>query len=324
MDKYEKTVRFDDTFHAKRHAGFRKEDDFPVFIKFLKSYRPCNFASCETCPELREKNKKATKSWRGKPSQTIVPREVCILKRLESLPFVELPIDVFKEREKGRWVMIMEKQSPLDELGHLCLFTYKDKGFPLDVAIGIFGRLLQCICVLRDMGLAHGDLNGSNILWMVEEGADVGEEQPRSKRSHGKSSVGERRVKEEERWRRGNVRLVFINFGFAHTITDGTIKYQGSHPERYMPPEVYRQGGECNWEQRAVWELGHMLYEMLHGKRVDPSWLMERSVVDLEMRQDSPDQVKRLLLSCLEKDETKRANLEVVYQRTNQIQMSMK
>lgn len=272
MQGYTRTLRFPDTHHARRYAGFRNLDDLPVMIKILKVYRPCLVLSCETCARMGRR--------------TIVPREVCLLTKCASLQGVETMVDAFRDT-CGKWVLITEKQSPTDELR----FQWLNNRFSTSLALEVFRRLVRVVCDLRDLGLVHGDLNCGNVLWKKRGGSR------REGTEEGREREGE-----------GGGQIVLVNFGFAHVVTDEMIKYRGSDPERYRPPEVHSMGGECHWEPRTVWELGHVLYEMLHGARVCRSWLLG-SNGPLPLRSELPHSAKSVLLSCLEKDVQKRVNL---------------
>lgn len=261
MDAYALTLRFRDTHHAQRYAGFRKDDGLPVMVRFLKSYRPCLVSPCATCDELR----------RNGCRRAHTPREVCLLRRCATVCGVETILDVC--HDGTRWAIVTDKQSPTDELGFQALHRYAGSGFPLDVGLDIFRQVVGIVCDLRDVGVVHGDMNGSNILLKTP---------PREK-----------------------ARVVLVNFGFAHAVTHDTIKYRASDPT-YMPPEVYETlGGECHWESKTVWELGHVLYETLHGTRV--RWTLGN--VTPALKADLPDSVRHLLQSCLERNERRRTKL---------------
>lgn len=269
------TIRYNDRkfleelHHANIFTARQRDSGTLVVMKYLKFYNVCMDVLCKACSKEREEARSIT----GNDS-VLAPRELCMLKRCAAIPGVERVVDAFT-LTMGKWVLITPLYNPTDRLSFICLCRNQGRGLDLHSGLTVFKKVLVILQDLIDIGIVHGDLNARNVIWYTED-------------EHNEN----------------NIRLT--NLVFSHCVTADMVRYKSSDPDN-KPPEVDRNGGMCHWEPRMVWELGLLLYVILHGRYMVYNWDSVPHV-----NRGIARSIRSLLLACLERNWLARPNLVYV------------
>ena len=214
-----------------------------------------------------------------------VPLEVFVMRRLRrcGVDGVIRILDYYYE--PAGLVIVMEYFDGAQDLKSYICERGGDAGvggpLPTAEAREIFRQLARTVKLVQDAGVDHRDLKPANVLIRRDDGDDG-----------------------------GSIVCKLIDFGYSVPLLETPLcAYAGT--KCYNPPEWFHRWPYLQ-RPAAVWSLGVILYELVHGV---PPFGSEREVLaaaDLRLGRSTSPQLRNLIRSCLAVEPEERPTVEEV------------